>query len=139
MIDCIKNKNVKINDYCETCKILVNFTTELYEKMLLFKNTNENGLNDLECVDVNTYIPLCRDACESWCNNIENVSEKQSNIDFELNNNDIISNILYDMPENNEERKEFIKNLSGIVTVQISKAYWFQIIYKNILKCLTNT
>ena len=34
MIDCIKNKNVKINDYCETCKILVNFTTELYEKML---------------------------------------------------------------------------------------------------------
>ena len=116
-MDCFDNKDTNINDYCELCKILVNFTYELYQVTHEYIN-NGGNIDDLESVCVDTYIKLFRQACKRWCLNIDDVKTKQLAIEDKYYD---LFQLIYNLPEDKHERELFIEQQSGYAVIQISK------------------
>ena len=132
MMDCFNNPKISIHNYCEVCKMLVNFTYELY---FVVENYLDNGgdFELLEGVYVDVYINLFREACKNWCLNIDDLEMKQ----LQVNDiNTTLITLICNIPKDKNERILFIEQQSGYAVIQISKEPWFQNIYLNILESI---
>ena len=75
-MDCY-NENMPISDYCNHCKISINFSFELYNAIKKYLDNN-GKLDNLETLSVETCIPLWREACKTWSLNIDDLNEKKT-------------------------------------------------------------
>ena len=131
-MDCYNNPDKLLHEYCEECKVLVNFTYELY---LVFEDYINNGgnIDDLEALSVDIYLYLFREACKNWCLNIDNIDQKQ--VLAQHNSHDLFK-FIYNLPKDKKERLLFIEQQSGYAVIQISKKPWFQKVYNNVIQSI---
>ena len=128
-MSCFNNNSLNINDYCDKCKMIINFSTEVWEELDKYLN-NGGDISNFTELDCETFIPIFRVAISKCAIGISDLNEKQNN-DNQLYSHQL-SSLFSNLPDNLEEREQFIANHSGYATVIISKQPWFKELIQNI-------
>lgn len=128
-MSCFENNDIKFKDYCNNCKMFVNFTNTMYDEIINNQNSKEDKIELLECYEVSFLEELFRKSCSRWLENVEDINEKKEigerMISYD-NESELIGQILYDIPLNKDARNLWINKYNGIIYIQFSRLRWFK-------------
>ena len=130
-MDCHKNADQRIVDYCPRCTLFIRFSSELFNEVFHYIS-NGGDIDLIETIDSEIFFPICRKACVNLAMDLCEGSIKQEIDDFDPDNalNLLISNL----PIEISDRKIFAERHSGYAAIQIMREPLFRPLILNIVE-----